>query len=392
MPSLEPSSTKSSSNGAPSRFHRRDDARRERLDVPLLVEHGDDDAVGDRATGAVAGAGGGGARQRSRRGNVARIALAWHDPGRMRLLERVVEKPHACAYLPAERASLEVRVMLDVTADEMDALLERGWRRFGPIYFRPACASCAECVSLRVVGRRFAPSKSQRRAARACGRLRRVVGPPRVDDARLALYAQWHASREDARGLGAQRADARALRARVRVPAPVRARGGLLRRRGGRPARRRRALRRDAAGALGRVLLLRPGLRAPVARNGQRARRSSTTRARSARAHVYLGYRVEGCASLRYKAAFRPHELLPGTSGALDDESAWHRKEGRHMKRTKSSCPRHLGEPAQRLFQHGALARRRRASPRRRPDRDREHREHPFYNEDVRAPGSRRRS
>ena len=40
----------------------------------------------------------------------------------MRLLERMVEKPHACAYLPAESASLEVRVMLDVTADEMDAL------------------------------------------------------------------------------------------------------------------------------------------------------------------------------------------------------------------------------------------------------------------------------
>ena len=36
----------------------------------------------------------------------------------MHLLERVVEKPHACAYLAAERASLEVRVMLDVTAEE----------------------------------------------------------------------------------------------------------------------------------------------------------------------------------------------------------------------------------------------------------------------------------
>ncbi len=90
--------------------------------------------------------------------------------------------------------------MLDVSADEMDALLERGWRRFGPIYFRPACASCTECVSLRVVADRFEPSKSQRRAARACSRLRRVVGPPRVDDERLELYARWHEGREDARG------------------------------------------------------------------------------------------------------------------------------------------------------------------------------------------------
>src|SRR5580704_11993049 len=118
----------------------------------------------------------------------------------MRLLEKMVEKPHPCAYLPSQRASLDVRVMLDVTGEEMDALLERGWRRFGPIYFRPACASCAECVSLRVVAARFSPSKSQRRAARACSRLRRVIGPPRVDDARLELYTKWHAGRERARG------------------------------------------------------------------------------------------------------------------------------------------------------------------------------------------------
>src|SRR5258707_1358093 len=118
----------------------------------------------------------------------------------MRLLERVVEKPRPCSYLPGRAASLDVRVMLDVTPDEMEDLLARGWRRFGPMYFRPACAICTECVSLRVVVDRFAPTKSQRRATRAAGRLRRVVGPPRVDDARLDLYARWHEHREDARG------------------------------------------------------------------------------------------------------------------------------------------------------------------------------------------------
>src|ERR1700761_7826705 len=118
----------------------------------------------------------------------------------MRVLERFVEKPRTCAYLAERRASLEVRVMLDVSAEDTDALLERGWRRFGPIYFRPACEGCAECVSLRVPTATFAPSKSQRRAARGCARLRRVVGAPVVDDARLALYAKWHADREETRG------------------------------------------------------------------------------------------------------------------------------------------------------------------------------------------------
>ena len=40
-------------------------------------------------------------------------------------------------------------------------------------------------------------------------------------------------------------------------------------------------------------------------------------------AHVYLGYRVEGCASLRYKASFRPHEVLLGPRPAMEDEPRW---------------------------------------------------------------------
>src|SRR5579883_2475337 len=118
----------------------------------------------------------------------------------MRLIERIVERPRPCSYLPGELASLEVRLMLDVTPEELDWLLERGWRRFGPMYFRPACSACDECVSLRIPVARFAPSKSQRRAARACARLRREVDRPQVNDERLALYAKWHADREASRG------------------------------------------------------------------------------------------------------------------------------------------------------------------------------------------------
>ncbi|MGA9519831.1 MAG: arginyltransferase, partial [Myxococcaceae bacterium] len=38
--------------------------------------------------------------------------------------------------------------------------------------------------------------------------------------------------------------------------------------------------------------------------------------------HLYLGYRVIGCASLRYKDAFQPHELLEGRP-AFDEEPIW---------------------------------------------------------------------
>ena len=40
--------------------------------------------------------------------------------------------------------------MVSVSAEELEVLLLRGWRRFGPAYFRPACRPCGECVSIRL--------------------------------------------------------------------------------------------------------------------------------------------------------------------------------------------------------------------------------------------------
>jgi arginyl-tRNA--protein-N-Asp/Glu arginylyltransferase len=226
----------------------------------------------------------------------------------MRLLERVVEKPHACTYLPSRQASLEVQVLLDVTAAELEVMLERGWRRFGPMYFRPACTACGECISLRLPAARFSPSKSQRRAARACASLRRVVGPPVVDGARLDLYARWHAMREDVRGWEANPQ----TRERYAVEFAF-----------AHPAAREAAFYDDTR--LVGVGLFDETPRALSAAfffyEPDYAHRSLGTAnvlsllddARATgREHVYLGYCVEGCASLAYKASFRPHELLEG--------------------------------------------------------------------------------
>ncbi|MCA2977870.1 MAG: arginyltransferase, partial [Myxococcaceae bacterium] len=83
-----------------------------------------------------------------------------------RLVRHFIEEPRACSYLPQLKAALEYRLMVDVTPPELQTLLVRGWRRFGPAYFRPACTSCLECVSIRLDVHRFAPTDSQRRALR----------------------------------------------------------------------------------------------------------------------------------------------------------------------------------------------------------------------------------
>jgi arginyl-tRNA--protein-N-Asp/Glu arginylyltransferase len=239
----------------------------------------------------------------------------------MYLIEHVVEKPHPCAYLESEQASLEVRVMLDVASAEMDALLERGWRRFGPVYFRPACASCSECLSLRVVVDRFAPSKSQRRAARACASLRRVVGEPRIDAARLDLYARWHATREERRGWEPNPQTRERYGLEFAFP---------------HPCAREAAFYDDAAGgklvgvglfdetprALSAAFFFHEPAYARLSLGTANVVALVADARASGRPHVYLGFRVAGCASLRYKGAFRPHELLLGRPGA-SEEASW---------------------------------------------------------------------
>src|SRR5688572_18942541 len=79
------------------------------------------------------------------------------------LLQHVVEPPRQCDYLTFAQASLEYRLMEDVSPAQLEEMLARGWRRLGPFYFRPACGGCFECISLRVPVARFAPRESQKR-------------------------------------------------------------------------------------------------------------------------------------------------------------------------------------------------------------------------------------
>ena len=234
------------------------------------------------------------------------------------LTSHFVEGPRACDYLAARLAALEYRVMTGVSADELQAMLERGWRRLGPFYFRPACAGCLECVSLRIPVASFAPSRSQRRALRRVRRMLVEMARPRVDGPRLALYARWHAMREERRGWAPAALDAHDYWTQFAYPHP--AVRELSLHDGDRlvavslcdvTERAWSAVYSFYDPDLGR---LSPGV-ANVMLCVELARQRGIP-------HVYLGYRVLGCASMRYKASFRPHELLVGRPGA-DEEPAW---------------------------------------------------------------------
>lgn len=231
------------------------------------------------------------------------------------------EEPHACSYLPDELASLDVRLLLSVTPGELGVLLDRGWRRFGPAYFRPACLACEACLPVRVRVDAFQPTSSHRRAARQSAPLDRIIQPPQVDAERLDLYARWHAHREAHRGWEPTALSADRYATEFAFPHPS-VREVAFRD----PARSGRLV------GLGIVDIVPRGLsavyffwdpeHAPPSLGTAHIVRLIEHAREEGLPFVYLGYRVDACPSLAYKARYQPQEILSGRP-ADDEVPAW---------------------------------------------------------------------
>jgi arginine-tRNA-protein transferase len=115
-------------------------------------------------------------------------------------LFRMLEKPRRCSYLPYETASLDVRVIQDMSAAEYTDLLARGWRRFGWQLFRPACPQCRECRSVRVLSAEFMPSAGQRRVMRKNDHIRAELHPLFVVPEIVSLYNRYQRFMHEHRG------------------------------------------------------------------------------------------------------------------------------------------------------------------------------------------------
>lgn len=232
------------------------------------------------------------------------------------LWQAALDEP--CPYLTDLEATTDYRILTDVTPEEHEQMIVRGWRRFGMQYFRPRCAHCTECVSLRVPVDTFRPTKSQRRAWRKCGRLRVGVGEPRADEERVALFREWHVMRESTRGWKPTTMSLREYAVTFCTPNAC--------------AREMAYFDGARLVAIGLVDVTPRALSsiyffyhpdvaalslgvASVLFEIEWARRLHC-------AHVYLGYRVQDCPSTAYKAQYGPHQLLHGRP-ALDGEPVW---------------------------------------------------------------------
>jgi arginine-tRNA-protein transferase len=222
-------------------------------------------------------------------------------------LYQVTSRPSACGYLPGREWSLQHLFVAQASAEEYQAFLLRGWRRFGRAFFHPVCRTCRECQSLRVPVAGFRPDRSQRRARKANADVRVVVGPPAVSRDKLQLYDRFHRHQTDEKGWPVHRPKDPAEYADSFVDNPF-------------PTEEWCYYLGDRLVGVGYVDVLPAGLSAiyffydPDERDRSLGTFNVLKVIESAAArglpHLYLGYYVEGCRSLEYKARFRPNEVL----------------------------------------------------------------------------------
>jgi leucyl-tRNA---protein transferase len=213
-----------------------------------------------------------------------------------------------CEYLPDRLSQLRYELAPALQPADYVGRLEAGWRRFGPAMFRPECPSCAMCQSLRVPVAAFHASESQRRAwRRNHGTVAVRFGSPATSRDRLDLWRKFHEHGHRTKGWPAETGNGPGIM--LHNPFPIEEWTYYL---------------DDRLVGVGYVDVL-PGSLSAIYfywDPEERPRSLGTFHVLSMiaavrerdLAYVYLGYYVEACRSLEYKARFRPNEVLRGGS------------------------------------------------------------------------------
>lgn len=214
---------------------------------------------------------------------------------------------HACAYRPGRTAQNRALLARGMPGELYHRFMDAGFRRSGRLIYQPICAGCRACVPIRVPVASFAPSKSQRRTWRRNADLSIAIDPPAFDTEAFDLYRRyvsgWHGGEQ---GSGPE--DYRSFL----IDSPVET---LLFR------------YRDPSGrllAVGVCDVCESSLSSVYfffdptdARRGLGTYGALCEIDYARRTGIpcyYLGYWVERCATMDYKSAYRPHQLL-GSDG-----------------------------------------------------------------------------
>ena len=223
-----------------------------------------------------------------------------------------VTTPSPCPYLQGKTERKVFTELSGPHASELnDALGRIGFRRSQGVAYRPSCADCNACISVRVVAGEFSPNASQRKLLRRHADLVVTACKPWTTEEQFALLRRYLAARHPGGGMAemdeldfadmVEQTPVNTYVVEYREPST-----------NGRPGRLVGACLTDhQADGLSMVYSFfepddkdRPGLGTFIIMD------HITRAAKAGLPFVYLGYWVQGSARMQYKIRFRPIERL----------------------------------------------------------------------------------
>lgn len=97
-----------------------------------------------------------------------------------------------CSYLQSKNQTTHYKVIDDCSISFCQELIERGYRRFGKMYFKPVCNGCDECKSIKIDVKNFNFSSSQKRVLKKASNIRSYIQRPTLSKTHLELFEKYH--------------------------------------------------------------------------------------------------------------------------------------------------------------------------------------------------------
>ena len=113
-----------------------------------------------------------------------------------------------CSYLADKKQITFYKMIDNCSTTQTQELIERGFRRFGKMFFRPICSDCNECKSIKIDVENFIFSKSMRRVLKKAQHIKSYIRTPTLTKEHLALFDKYHLYMKDKRGWEHQDIDA----------------------------------------------------------------------------------------------------------------------------------------------------------------------------------------
>jgi arginine-tRNA-protein transferase len=213
--------------------------------------------------------------------------------------------PVDCPYLPGRTFVQRYFFGLDADQKETSALLAAGWRRFGAFFFRPNCPGCEACLPVRLDAAALKPTSSQRRVWRRNVDVDFAVVPLEYRDEYYEIYRDHSRRRFDK---DTDPEDFRQSFFEAAVPSFL-----TEYRIGGRLAAL--GFCDEGADALSSVYFVYSHEFADRSLGIYSILRECALAIDRGRTWYYLGYWVQGNATMAYKGRFGPREIMDWTSG-----------------------------------------------------------------------------